>query len=123
MKLRLLPSAKKKMEEQKKKKAETTSRKAKMENLPDEYREEIPPKFMILGDNDTKLVFNVQRQGEFGLPHLDIRKFIKTPKYEGPTKAGINLPLEYLVELLDILNHVKAECEAKKLTVDYDEAD
>lgn len=120
MKLRLLPSAKKKMEEQKKKAQEKTS---KMSRIPDEYREEIPTKFMSIGDGDSRLVFTVQRQGEFGLPHLDIRKFVKTPKYEGPTKSGINIPLESLVEMLDILNHIKDECEAKKLTVDYNEPD
>lgn len=81
---------------------------------PDEYKDEIPPKEIVLDENG-KLVISVKRGGDYGLPHVDIRHFVTTERYTGFTKKGINFPLEFLYELVDLLKDVSDECEEKGL--------
>lgn len=81
---------------------------------PDEYKDEIPPKEIPI-DETGKLVISVKRGGEYGLPHVDIRHFVTTERFTGFTKKGINFPLEFLYELMDLLRDVSDECERKGL--------
>lgn len=81
---------------------------------PDDYKDEIEPKELIL-DETTKLVVSVKRGGDYGLPHVDIRHFVTTERFTGFTKKGINFPLEFLLELMDMLHEVSDECDRKGL--------
>lgn len=81
---------------------------------PDEYKDEIEPRELEL-DETGKLVISVKRGGDFGLPHVDIRHFVTTDRFTGFTKKGINFPLEFLYELIDLLNEVSDECDEKGL--------
>ena len=81
---------------------------------PDDYKDEIPQKEIVL-DETEKLVISVKRGGDYGLPHVDIRHFVTTERFTGFTKRGINFPLEYLFELMDVLKDVSDECDRKGL--------
>ena len=65
--------------------------------------------------NDVQYHVIAQRQGDLGLPYLDIRQIINSERYQGPTKKGINVPLEYIYDLRDLLEEVINECEEKEL--------
>ena len=80
----------------------------------DEYREEIPSKEIVLDENG-KLVISVKRGGDYGLPCVDIRHFVTTERFTGFTKKGVNFPLEFLFEMMDLLQDVCDECEKKGL--------
>lgn len=81
---------------------------------PDEYKDEIEPREISI-DETGKLVISVKRGGDYGLPHVDIRHFVTTERFTGFTKKGINFPLEFLYELIDLLNEVSEECDRKGL--------
>lgn len=81
---------------------------------PDEYKDEIEPKRISI-DEGIDLVISVKRGGEYGLPRIDIRQYVKTENYEGFTKKGVNFPLEYLYDFIDLLNDVNEECDKKGL--------
>lgn len=85
---------------------------------PDTYRDEIEPKRINI-DEGIDLVFSVKRGGENGLPRVDIRQYVKTENYEGFTKKGVNFSLEYLYDIIDILNDVNEECSAKGLDEEF----
>ena len=40
--------------------------------------------------------------------HVDIREYLNTPKYEGPTKRGIKIKPELMEKIVDCLNKVDA---------------
>lgn len=86
---------------------------------PDEYRDEIPPKEIVLDDNG-KLVISVKRGGEYGLPRVDIRFYATTEVYTGFTKKGVNFDLNYLPDLLEILNDVSDEVDEKGLFEEFE---
>lgn len=44
-----------------------------------------------------------------GQDKLDIREFGNTTSYSGPTKSGINIPLEMAADLLELLTEVCEE--------------
>lgn len=81
---------------------------------PDEYTDEIPPREILL-DETGKLVISVKRSGDYGLPHVDIRHYVTTERFTGFTKKGVNFPLEFLYELMDLLKEVSDECDRKGL--------
>ena len=81
---------------------------------PEDYADEIPKKELEL-DETNKLVISVKRGGEYGLPHVDVRHYVTTERFTGFTKKGINFPLEFLYELIDLLNDVSDECDRKGL--------
>ena len=85
---------------------------------PDTYRDEIEPKRINI-DEGIDLVFSVKRGGEHGLPRVDVRQYVKTENYEGYTKKGINFSLEYLYDIIDILNDVNEECTEKGLDEEF----
>ena len=87
----------------------------KVEKLPpDEYKDEVTPREIKL-DETGKLVISVKRGGDYGLPHVDIRHFVTTERFTGFTKKGVNFPLEFLYELMDLLKEVSDECDRKGL--------
>ena len=81
---------------------------------PDDYKDEIKPLELELNETN-KLVFSVKRGGDYGLPHVDIRHYVMTERFTGFTKKGITFPLEYLLELADMLQQVSDECDRKGL--------
>lgn len=81
---------------------------------PDEYKDEVTPREIVL-DESGKLVISVKRGGDYGLPHVDIRHYVTTERYTGFTKKGVNFPLEFLLELMDLLQEVSDECDRKGL--------
>ena len=81
---------------------------------PDEYKEEFPPRELEI-DEGNKLVISVKRGGDYGLPFVDVRHYVTSERYTGFTKKGINFPVEFLVELVSLLNETCDECESKGL--------
>ena len=87
----------------------------KVEKLPpDDYKDEVTPREILL-DETGKLIISVKRGGDYGLPHVDIRHFVTTERFTGFTKKGVNFPLEFLYELMDLLKEVSDECDRKGL--------
>lgn len=86
---------------------------------PDEYKDEIPPKEIVLDENG-KLVISLKRGGEDGLPRVDIRYFATTDIYTGFTKKGVNFDLNYLTDLMEVLNDVFDEADEKELFEEFD---
>lgn len=74
-----------------------------------EYSELIPTREMEITDG-IKLVFSVSKTKE-GTPHLDIRTWIQSEKYTGPTKKGINFDIENLEEFKEILEKIDSDLE------------
>lgn len=89
-------------------------KKSHLELPPDEYEDEVPPREIVL-DESGKLIISVKRGGYYGLPHVDIRHYATTERFTGFTKKGINFPLEFLYELMDLLHEVSDECDRKGL--------
>ena len=57
--------------------------------------------------HSTRLVFSVQPWKGRMLAH--VRKFVSTPKYEGPTKAGLAMGGDVLVSVIEALTRLKEE--------------
>ncbi len=84
----------------------------KWENLlpSDEYRNEFKPFELAISDS-VKLVFSVARKGDLGLPHFDVRLFATTDRYSGPTKQGINLSVDKLLDFSAIIQDLVDKCD------------
>lgn len=76
-----------------------------------EYQDIIEARELEIADG-IKLVFSVSKTSE-GNPHLDIRTWIESEKYTGPTKKGINFDIESLEEFRDILQDIDSELSNK----------
>ena len=98
-------------------KAHTKSHKNELPS--DEYKDLIPPVEIPLSDTG-KLVISVKRGGEFGLPKVDIRLFVDTATYTGPTQKGINFYLDKLPDLGTYLFEVQEMCEKLKLFEEFE---
>ena len=81
---------------------------------PDAYKDEIEPIDLEI-DETRKFVISVKRGGEFGLPMCDIRQFQTTELYTGFTKKGVNFPIEFIPDLIELLQVAYDECEEKNL--------
>ena len=81
---------------------------------PDTYKKIIEGMELKCTDH-MKLCFSVSRKGDDGLPHVDIREFAMTEVYTGMTKKGINFNIEYLDEIIGILQAISMQCESKGL--------
>lgn len=88
---------------------------------PDEYKEECPSKELVINEN-LKLVFQCKRQGEYGLPFVDIRQYIKTEEYTGFTKKGITIPCSKFDEFAKNINELLDFCDEKSF-LDEEEAE
>ena len=80
----------------------------------DEYPDLIDKRELVLNETN-KLVFSVARGGEYGLPMIDIRHYMDTKKYSGPTKKGIRIPLEMLYDFMETLEEIDTECDEKHI--------
>lgn len=76
-----------------------------------EYQDIVEARELEIADG-IKLVFSVSKTSE-GNPHLDIRTWIESEKYTGPTKKGINFDIESLEEFRGILQEIDSELEKK----------
>lgn len=76
-----------------------------------EYQDIIEARELEIAEG-IKLVFSVSKTSE-GNPHLDIRTWIESEKYTGPTKKGINFDIESLEEFRDILQDIDSELSQK----------
>lgn len=94
--------------------AKTNARQKEMcKKFPDEYQDCIDKKELQLNQT-TKLVFSVRRKNDdTGLPYVDIRVFINSPEYTGPTKKGISFALEILDDFQGLIEEINAECDEK----------
>lgn len=100
---------------------DTKKRTTKKSSLPpDEYKQEFEPLELEISET-TKIVFSVSRKGDLGLPHFDIRVYTDTEKYTGPTKSGINIPVEYLLEFSEIIEKISDLCDKKGLFEEFEE--
>ena len=100
--------------EPKKEPPKKEEKKSRLELLPDDYKDEVTPREIVL-DESGKLIISVKRGGDYGLPHVDIRHYATTERFTGFTKKGVNFPLEFLYELMDLLHEVSDECDRKGL--------
>lgn len=78
-----------------------------------EYKDIIKTREMEIAEG-IKLVFSVSKTSE-GNPHLDIRTWIESEKYSGPTKKGINFDIEGLEEFRGILEEIDSELEKNNM--------
>lgn len=81
---------------------------------PDTYKDEFEPSELVL-DESRKFVLSVKRGGDYGLPMCDVRQYQTTELYTGFTKKGINFPIEYLPDLIELLQEIKEKCREKGL--------
>lgn len=88
----------------------------------DEYRDEVTPIRIPLDENGD-LVVSVKRGGEYGLPKVDIRLFVKTDTYTGFTKKGVNFDLDKLPELKLVLCDLIIDCDEKGLFDEFEDKD
>lgn len=75
-----------------------------------EYTELIQPIEMTIAENAT-LVFSVSQRSEDESPRLDIRTHLKSERYTGPTKKGINFDIENIEEFRGILASIDEQLE------------
>lgn len=101
-------------------KAHTKSHKNELPS--DDYKDLIPPVNLTLTDT-SKVVISVKRGGEYGLPKVDIRLFVDTASYTGPTTKGINLYLDKLPELNTYLHEVEEMCGKLKLFDEFEKSE
>lgn len=100
------------------KETKTVENKVAKKKLPEDvYKDEIEP-VIIEVDETRHIVMSVKRGGELGLLALDIRWFQTTDFYTGFTKRGINIPIEYLGDLVSSLTDMLEDCEGKDLLSD-----
>lgn len=89
-----------------------------VEKLPsDKYLDEVTPIDIKVSDT-TKVVLSVKREASEGLPRLDIREYVTTPKYTGFTKKGVNIPLEVLPSLVAHLTALSQDPKIGKMIDD-----
>lgn len=81
---------------------------------PDAYKDEFEPLEIVI-DDTRKFVLSVKRGGELGLPMCDVRQYQTTEVYSGFTKKGINFPVEFLPDLIEMLGEVYKKCSEKEL--------
>jgi hypothetical protein len=76
------------------------------------YVKVLPDKELLIHDK-AKLVFSVSQTSQDSPAHVDIRTHIcnNEPKYVGPTQKGVNFDLEYLDEIIEMLQEISRECE------------
>lgn len=81
----------------------------------DEYTAEMVEVVSNNLDDSKHYVLSVIRQGDLGLPVLDIRQFVNTDKYSGYTRKGVSIPLEQLDLLLEKLTKIRKTPKVEKM--------
>ncbi|MBI2265691.1 MAG: hypothetical protein HYU64_11040 [Armatimonadetes bacterium] len=61
----------------------------------------------------TDIVFSVVKNDKSSIPKVDIREFVRSPKYEGFTKSGLRFAAELLPEFIDICKKLDDATESK----------
>lgn len=92
---------------------------------PDEYKEERPSTELWISDN-VKLVFQCKRQGDYGLPFIDIRQYVIATEpdgYTGFTKKGITIPCSKFDEFARNVNELLDFCDEKSFLDEEEEAE
>ena len=82
--------------------------------LSGDYTEEFDP-VRIPIDNFRDINISVKRQGDMGLPHLEMKTWAHTELYTGPTKQGFSVPVEKIRDLIEALEEVERKCHRKEL--------
>lgn len=73
------------------------------------YTDLVTPVELEIADG-MKLVFSVSKTKE-GSPHVDIRTWVDTETYSGPTKRGINFDAEWLYDFQEIIDKLVLEVD------------
>lgn len=82
---------------------------------PDTYKPVLDKEWdQRISDNST-LHFSVTRWGEDGTPHLDIRTYIESESYSGPTKKAVRFDVENLEEFMETLQEINSALMKKGL--------
>jgi hypothetical protein len=89
----------------------TNSGSDKKEKVKKEYIQLVKQREMTVSDK-AKLVFSVSKTEE-GEPHVDIRLWLTSERYSGPTREGVNFNIENMEEFMSILEDLNSECEEK----------
>ena len=79
-----------------------------------EYKELIEPLKMNLSEG-LDLVFSVSESNSEEGARLDIRTYLTTERYTGPTKKGINFPIELLEEFKEYIDQIDSLLQKKGL--------
>lgn len=82
-----------------------------------EYPLMLEPKEFVL-DKKRKIILSVKRAGDYGLVCLDVRQYSTTEEYTGFTKKGVNMPIEFIHDLIEQLCQIELECERNNLSND-----
>ena len=78
------------------------------------FKEMVEPKRIDVTDNTYIKVSASQMDGDSDT-YVDVRIYKKTDKFEGPTKKGIRIHVEFLEELIDALSVLNDELDAQGL--------
>lgn len=89
---------------------------------PDTYKDEFDPLELVI-DDSRKFVLSVKRGGDYGLPMCDVRQYQTTEVYTGFTKKGINFPVEFLPDLIELLQEIYEKCGEKNLLDEFSDDD
>lgn len=90
------------------------------EKLPDDvYKPVGTPQCMTITTNEEKgieykIFVSVNRQGDMGLPLVDIREHITSPKFTGFTQKGVVVPLQLYPQFVDMLLKTLNQQEVQK---------
>lgn len=76
--------------------------KAESKPVKQEYVDLTEPVVMDI-DETSSFKITCSKLGQDGEPHLDVRTWIETERYSGPTKKGINFPVYHIQEMIDTL--------------------
>ena len=91
-------------------KADTKGKKTEKKDLgSDEYKVLFEQDVVI--DEKRFIKVSVKRGGKLGIVSLDIRQYQTTEVYTGHTSKGINIPIQFSLELLDSLKEIIDEAE------------
>lgn len=77
-----------------------------------EYKEVIEPRKMNLAEG-LDLVFSVSESNSEEGARIDIRTYITSERYTGPTKKGINFPVELIEEFREFLDEIDEALQKK----------
>lgn len=67
---------------------------------------------VIEKNSTTRLIFSLTEYK--GRTYLDIREHIATETYQGPTKKGLRLDVEFFEEFMNILRNMEKELKKGK---------
>lgn len=75
------------------------------------FQEVVKEKRIDITDSSYLIISASQVDGELDT-YVDVRIYRKTDKYEGPTKKGVRLHVEFLEELIEGLSSLNDELES-----------